>query len=133
MNVSLSRINSQDIYNITWSVSVTTGVNETYLIIFDTFVVEPTQPYYTFQQNTSNIQCNVYIKAVNGAGESDPSNNVSIPSLPDIRPVTDSLTHQVWKCHGEIRLTISFKVSVHFSSVIIMNYNMKMWKESIVL
>ena len=51
-----------------------------------------------------------YVKVVNGAGESDPSNNVSIPSLPDIEPVTASLTHQVWKCDGEIRVNVSFQV-----------------------
>ena len=50
------------------------------------------------------------MKAVNGAGESDPSNNVSIPSLPDIGPVTASLTHQVWKYDGEIRVNVSFEV-----------------------
>ena len=57
--------------------------------------------------NTSNIRCGTflaYVKAVNGAGESDPSSNVSIPSLPDIGPVTASLSHQVWKHDGEIRV-----------------------------
>ena len=54
-----------------------------------------------------------YVKAVNGAGESDPSNNVSIPSLPDIGPVTACLIHQVWKNNGEIRVNISFEVSAH--------------------
>ena len=48
--------------------------------------------------------------AVNGAGESDPSNNVTIPSLPDIGPVTASLTHQVWKSGGEIMVNVSFEV-----------------------
>ena len=60
------------------------------------------------------MQCIEYVKAVNGAGESDHSNNASIPSLPDIRPVTDSLTHQVWKYNGEIRVNISFQVRMHF-------------------
>ena len=50
------------------------------------------------------------MRAVNGAGESDPSNNVSIPSLPDIGPVTASLTHQVWKYDREIRVNVSFEV-----------------------
>ena len=48
---------------------------------------------------------------MNGAGESAPSNNVSIPSLPDIAPVTVSLRHQVWKSDGEIMVSVSFKVS----------------------
>ena len=47
------------------------------------------------------------MKAVNGAGE---SNNVSIPSLPNIGPVTASLTHQVWKYDREIRVNVSFQV-----------------------
>ena len=51
------------------------------------------------------------MKVVNGAGESDRSNNVSIPSLPDIGSVTASLTHQVWKYYdGQIRVNISFQV-----------------------
>ena len=51
------------------------------------------------------------MKAVNGAGENaSPSNNVSIPSLPAIGPVTASLIHQVWKYDGEIRVNVSFQV-----------------------
>ena len=112
-NVSLSLTSSEKCYNISWSVSTTTGVNQAYIVVFDTFVVKATEPYVIFQQNTTNIQCNAYVKAVNGASESDPSKNVSIPSLPDVRAVTDSLTHQVWKCHGDIRVNISFQVRVH--------------------
>ena len=48
-----------------------------------------------------------FAKVVNGASESDPSNN---PSLPDIGPVTASLTHQVWKHDGEIRVNVAFEV-----------------------
>ena len=48
---------------------------------------------------------------MNGAGKSDPSNNVTIPSLPDIGPVTASLRHQVWKYGGEIMVNVSFEVS----------------------
>ena len=63
--------------------------------------------------NTTNVKCGMFlafIKAVNEAGESDPSRNVSIPSLPDIGPVTASLTHHVWKHDGEIRVNVSFQV-----------------------
>ena len=62
---------------------------------------------------------------MNGAGESDRSNNVSIPSLPDIGPVTASLTHQVWKHDGEIRVNVSFEVRYfysHFSAHIVTLY-----------
>ena len=86
------------------------GVDQNYTIVFDTYSFETTQFYYVYQQNASDIKCSAYIIAVNGAGESDPSNNVSIPSLPDIGPVTASLTHQVWKYDGEIRVNVSFQV-----------------------
>ena len=96
------------------------GVDQNYTIVFDTYTTVTTvQLYYTFQQNTSDIKCSVYIIAVNGAGESDPSNNVSIPSLPDIGPVTASLTHQVWKYDGEIRVNISFQVSYNFLTLLL--------------
>ena len=74
---------------------------------------EMTQLHYHYQQNISDfkILCSAYVTAVNGAGESDPSNNVTIPSLPDIGPVTASLSHQVWKTTGsEIMVNVSFKV-----------------------
>ena len=51
-----------------------------------------------------------YVVAVSGADGSDPSNNVSIPLLPDIGSVMDSLTHQVWKHDGKIRVNVSFQV-----------------------
>ena len=41
--------------------------------------------------------------------------NVSIPSLPDIGPVTASLTHQVRKHDGEIRVNVPFDVSVYLA------------------
>ena len=87
------------------------GVDQNYTIIFDTYMVETTHLYYIYQQNTSDVSCSAFIKAMNGAGESDPSNNVTIPSLPDIAPVTASLRHQVWKYNGEITASVSFKVS----------------------
>ena len=80
------------------------------MIVLDMYIFETTQRYYIYQQNTSYIKCSAYIIAVNGAGESDPSNNVSIPLLPDIGPVTASLTHQVWKYDGEIRINVTFEV-----------------------
>ena len=100
--------------NISWTATTMMGVDQKYTVIFDTYMVETTQLYYIFQQNTSNIRCVTFlafIKAMNGAGESDSSNNVTIPSLPDIAPVTDSLRHQVWKSDGEIMVNVSFEVS----------------------
>ena len=100
--------------NISWTANTIFGVEQNYTITFNTYVAETTQlTYYVYQMNTFYIRCGTFafIKAVNGAGESDPSNNVSIPSLPDIGPVTASLTHQVWKHDGQIRVNISFEVS----------------------
>ena len=111
-NVSAEYNNESDLITISWTANTLMGVDQNYTIVFDTYTTVTTvQLYYTFQQNTSDIKCSVYIIAVNGAGESDPSNNVSIPSLPDIKPVTASLTYEVWKYNGEIRVNISFQVS----------------------
>ena len=88
-----------------------------------TDVVETKQLYYFYQQNTSDseIRCSAYVTAVNGAGESDPSNSVTIPSLPDIGPVTASLSHQVWKsANGEIMVNVSFKVIMSYHNSICM-------------
>ena len=94
------------------------GMEQNYTITFDTYVAETTERYYIHHLNTSDVRCGTFlafIKAVNGAGESDPSNNVSIPSLPDIGPVTASLTHQVWKYDGEIRVNTTFQVSPSYT------------------
>ena len=90
-------------------------MNQSYIIVSDAHIIKTTQLYHAFHPETTSADsiatCGLaFVKAVNGAGESDPSNNVSIPSLPDIGPVTASLTHQVWKCYGEIRVNISFQV-----------------------
>ena len=89
------------------------GVHQNYIVIFESHSNTTTNPYILYQQTGFSVSCGTflaYVKAVNGAGESDPSNNVSIPSLPDIGPVTASLTHQVWKHDEEIRVNVSFEV-----------------------
>ena len=101
-----------DLFNISWMATTMMGVNQNFTIVLDMHTFETTQLYFAYQHNTSDIKCSAYIIAqVNRAGESDPSTNVSIPSLPDIGPVTASLTHQVWKYDGEIRVNVSFQVS----------------------
>ena len=95
------------------------GVTHTYIIVFDACVAETTKPYYVLKKNISDTKCSAYVIAVNGAGESDPSNNVSIPLLPDIEPVTASLTHQVWKQDGEIRVNVSFQVRHCHQAIVI--------------
>ena len=100
--------------NITWTTTNIFGVDHNYTIQFDTYRAESTQPYYITELETFASHCGeflTYVTVVNGAGESEPSNNVTTPSLPDIGPVTDSLTHQVWKLDGEIIVNVSFEVS----------------------
>ena len=100
-------------FNISWTATTMRGVDQNYFIYMDTLTVKTTKFYYIYHQNTSDseVVCFAYITAVNGAGVSDPSNNVTIPSLPDIGPVTASLSHQVWKsADGEIMVNVSFKV-----------------------
>ena len=91
------------------------GVDQNYTIVFSSHQTESRETYYVIH-NLGRLatECGLflaYVKAVNGAGESDPSNNVTIPSLPDIEPVAASLTHQVRKSIGQIMVNVSFKVS----------------------
>ena len=112
--VQYTSLRTPHFINISWTANTIFGMEQNYTITFDTYVSETTQQtYYIYRLNTTNVRCGTFlafIKAVNGAGESDPSNNVSVLSLPDIGPVTASLAHQVWKHNGEIRVNISFQV-----------------------
>ena len=104
-----------NLVNISWTATNLLGVNQSYKITFDyDSAFETFQTFYIYQQSMFEIRCIAYVTAVNGAGESDPSNNVTIPSLPDIEPVTASLTHQVWKSNGQIMVNVSFEVSDSF-------------------
>ena len=115
-NVSVRNTEVAGQVNISWTATTVMGVDQKYTIFFGSQIAETAEAhfnYYIYEQNTSNfnIRCSVYVIAVNGAGKSDPSNNVTIPSLPDIGPVTTSLSHQVWKsAGGEIMVNVSFKV-----------------------
>ena len=109
----MSYIENVGSVNISWTSTNEEGVEQNYTIVFDSHTAETTHLYYIYHQNISDsyVDCSVYVTAVNGAGESDPSNNVTIPSLPDIGPVAASLTHKVWKYGGEIMIYVSFEVS----------------------
>ena len=85
-------------------------VNQTYIVVLDVHTFETTQLYYVYEANFDDIKCSMHIIAVNGAGENDPSKNMSIPSPPDIRQVAASLTHQLWEHDGDVRVNISFEV-----------------------
>ena len=115
-NVSIEYTEMVGYINISWTATTVPGVDQYFTVFFNsqkTDKVEAQLNYYIYQQNTSDFQirCSANVIAVNGAGESDPSNNVTIPSLPDIGPVTASLSHQVWKsAGGKIMVNVSFKV-----------------------
>ena len=115
--VSIQNARGVNLINISWTATTMTGVNQSYIIVFDAHIIKTIYRYHIFHQEITSVDtlanCGLFlafVKAVNGAGESGPSNNVSIPSLPDIGPVTASLTHQVWKYDGEIRVNVSFEV-----------------------
>ena len=113
-NVSLRSTGVDSRFNITWIAHPVMGVDQNYTIVFESHYAESREPYYVIHNLHLATTCGVflaYVQAVNGAGESDPSNNVTIPSLPDIEPVTASLTHQVWKSNGHIMVNVSFEVS----------------------
>ena len=108
--------------NISWNSSKLMGVKQNYSIIIkdvalseDVTITETVHPHYIFSGEMFAVMCDMFVvsvKAVNGAGVSDPSNNVTfvLPSLPDIAPVTASLRHQVWKYDKEIVAMVSFEV-----------------------
>ena len=100
--------------NISWSAAVLVQVDHNYTLFFDTnLIVTTNSTFYVEYQNIfdSVIRCSAYVTAVNRAGESDPGNNVTIPSLPDIGPVIASLRHQIWKFNGESMVSVTFEVS----------------------
>ena len=116
--MSIRNARGANLINISWTATTMTGENQNYIIVFDAHIIKTIYCYHIFHQEITSVDslanCGLflaYVKAVNEAGESDPSNNVSIPSLPDIGSVTASLTHQVWKYDGQISVNISFEVT----------------------
>ena len=98
---------------MSWTATTVVGIHQNYTIIFESHRAETSDLHYILKLSGFANKCGIflaYITAVNGAGESDLSNNVTIPSLPDVEPVTDSLTYQVWKSGGEILVNVSFEV-----------------------
>ena len=90
------------------------GIHHNYSIVFESRTAKTSELYYTLELSAFAIKCGIFlafVTSVNGAGESDPSNNVTIPSLPDIGPVTASLRHQVWKDNEEIMVNVYFEVN----------------------
>ncbi len=80
------------------------------------------QQHYIFTPTGGgNTSCDVYtfqITALNDAGASDPSEIItrSLPSLPDISQVEDSLQHSLVNTEDGITLNVTFDVSMCISS-----------------
>ena len=70
---------------------------------------------YTFTASSST-SCDIYgfqVTAINAAGASNPSQVItrSLPSLLDISPVEESLSHSLMVTGEGVQLTVSFQVS----------------------
>ena len=88
--------------------------------------IRTTKPFLSVNLNVSEVLCGtlLLITAVNGAGTSNTSTFV-LPSLPDIRPVTASLGHQVWKVNGDTLVRVSFEVGSLCFSMLFLNSSMQ--------
>ena len=115
--------------NLSWTANVTEGVDHNYTIVIhnvtftsqEVLVETTTSLHYMFDKCG---EFDVQVVAVNGAGQSAPSNTVrvSLPLLPDITPVSQSLNHRVWKMDGRIMVLITFKVSKKFGPDLRMHF-----------
>ena len=117
-NVRVHTTEVQNVVNISWTADSIIGVNQSYIITFSRNSFETMHFYFTHELRTFAKRCGMFlafVTAVNEAGKSDPSDSVTIPSLPDIGPVTASLTHQVWKSSGEIMVNISYQVRYSYN------------------
>ena len=104
--------------NLSWTANVTEGVDHNYTIVIhnvtstsqEVLVETTTSLHYMFDECG---EFDIQVIAVNRAGQSALSNTVrvSLPLLPDITPVSQSLKHRVWKVDGRIMLLINFEVS----------------------
>ena len=107
---------------LSWIANVTEGVNYSYTVIIhnvtiissSVVVVNETVfvPYFLFEQCG---EFDAQVKVVNGAGESKLSETVrfSLLLLPEIQPLSDSLSHRVWKSNGDMMVLIIFEVSLY--------------------
>ena len=105
--------------NLSWTANVTEGVDHNYTIVIHNVTSTANEAQIQNETTTSLHymlekcgEFDVQVIAVNGAGQSAPSNTVrvSLPLLPDITPVSQSLKHRVWKENGIITLQINFEV-----------------------
>ena len=105
---------------LSWIANMTEGVNHIHTVILHNVTIV-SAPFVVVSKtvlvpNVLFEQCgefDVQVKAINRVGESKFSEAVrfSLPLLPDTQPVSDSLSHRVWKSNGEIMMHIIFEVS----------------------
>ena len=114
--------------NISWSLVTIEGVAVTFTVTVTNLNDSSTGPMevsgiedqhyiFTLEDSTS---CDVYsfqVTAVNGAGTGTPSEIItrSLPSLPDISPVQDSLQHSLVRTPSGVTLSVTFNVrTLHY-------------------
>ena len=101
------------VHNVTRSRLSNNIISSPLTVIYESVVV----PFIFFDQCG---EFDVQVRSVNRAGESAPSDSVrvSLPLLPDIQPVSDSLDHRVWKeSSSQLMVQILFEVSdIYFTN-----------------
>ena len=111
-------LRSSGSFKFSWTANLTEGVDHNFTIMIynvtsttPRIVVQETVviPHYFLNQCGEFV---VQVSAVNRAGESEFSDSirVSLPLLPDVQPVSDSLDHRIWKSSGQIMVQIQFEV-----------------------
>ena len=105
--------------NISWSLVTIEGVAVNFTVTvtnlngpMEVSGIQDQHYIFTLEDGTS---CDVYsfqVTAVNGAGTGTPSEIItrSLPSLPDISPVQDSLQHSLVRTTSGVTLSVSFNV-----------------------
>ncbi len=107
-----------------WSSPMIEGVNLKFILTVTNLNSSSSQPlvitnnttqHYNFTMEGNPSSCDVYafqITALNGAGASDSSEIItrSLPSLPDISQVEDSLQHSLVNTEDGIKLNVTFNV-----------------------
>ena len=115
--------------NISWSLITIEGVAVNFTVTVTNLNDSSTGPMevsgiqdqnyiFTLEDSTS---CDVYsfqVTAVNGAGTGTPSEIItrSLPSLPDISPVQDTLHHSLVRTASGVTLTVTFNVRTLLTS-----------------
>ncbi len=119
--LSVTAVNS---LRVEWSSPIIEGVNQQFILtVTNSSISQPlvipniTTQHYNFTMEGDPSSCDVYtfqITALNDAGASDPSEIItrSLPSLPDISQVEDSLQHSLVNTEDGITLNVTFDVSI---------------------